>query len=58
MADKITFEYDGQKYEVGLEAYDQDMIVLPDSRILRVIGWLETSPPQPSIHGIIIAPDM
>lgn len=43
----IRFEYQGRKYEVEMEAYGYDKILLPDGRLLTVLKWLETNPPQP-----------
>ncbi|MBI3632841.1 MAG: hypothetical protein HY226_00960 [Candidatus Vogelbacteria bacterium] len=47
MNQNISFEYDGKKYEVSPAAYPGDMIALPDGRILAVLGWAESLPPQP-----------
>ena len=47
MNQNISFEFDGKKYEVGMEAYGRDMIALPDGKILAVLGWAESMPPQP-----------
>jgi hypothetical protein len=44
---RIHFDYKGQNYQVGMEAYDKDCIVLPDNTVVYVNGWFETCPPQP-----------
>ena len=43
---EIKFEFEGKTYKVGMEAYDKNLIILPDGRILKVTGWLESYPPQ------------
>ena len=44
----IRIQYEGKKYEVYMiDAYDLNKdIQLPDGRILRPGGWLESYPPQ------------
>lgn len=44
------FEYRGRKYRFDAQAcYDGlSLVRLPDGKVLRVIGWLESSPPQPA----------
>ncbi len=44
---EITFEYDGKNYIVSGDAYEKNLIRLPDGRILKVGAWLESYPPQP-----------
>lgn len=46
---KISFEFKGKTYEVGMDAYRRNLpIRLPDGRVLTVMGgWLESMPPQP-----------
>jgi hypothetical protein len=43
----IIIEFEGVKYEVDLEAYETDKILLPDGRLLQVQGWHESHPPKP-----------
>ncbi len=45
--EKITFEYDGKTYVVKGDAYNKNLIRLPDGRILKVGSWLESCPPHP-----------
>ena len=47
---KIRFEFENAFFEVGIEAYYQNLpIRLPDGRVLEAVGsWLETFPPQPA----------
>lgn len=44
----IIFGYEDKVYSVGYEAYEKNLIVLPDGRVLEVGCWLESSPPQPA----------
>jgi len=44
----IRFTYEGENYVVGADVYPQELILLPDKTLLKVRGWLETSPPRPS----------
>ncbi|NQT50137.1 hypothetical protein HQ571_05570 [Candidatus Kuenenbacteria bacterium] len=45
---RISFEYEGRKYTVGMEAYEDSLpIKLPDGRFLLALGWNEAYPPQP-----------
>ncbi len=43
----IHFEFEGKKYVVSGEAYDTNLISLPDGTLLAVDGWFESMPPQP-----------
>lgn len=43
----ITFEYEGVKYEVDMEAYDLGKIVLPNGTLLEVVTWTNEDPPKP-----------
>jgi hypothetical protein len=43
----ITFMFEGVTYQVSPDAYDTDLIKLPDGRLLRVEGWIEKAPPSP-----------
>lgn len=53
IADKISFNFEGKKYEVDMDAYRKNLrIQLPDGRLLRVERWLECGPPIP--HGLKI----
>lgn len=45
--ERIRFTFEGRNYEVGIEAYEQNLIALPDGTILEVGIWLETAPPKP-----------
>lgn len=46
--EKVHFVFEGQTYEVGMEAYDKGLpIRLPDGRVLTVSTWFESMPPQP-----------
>lgn len=42
---KIKFTFEEENYEVAMEAYNTNKILLPDGRILGVTGWLERFPP-------------
>jgi hypothetical protein len=49
MSGMIVFEYQGQLFEVGLEAYSENLpICLPTGEFLKASGWAKTSPPQPT----------
>lgn len=49
----IIFGYEDKVYSVGYEAYEKNLIVLPDGRVLEVGCWLESSPPQPAgLHEV------
>lgn len=43
----ITFVYQGKTYTVSGQAYTRSQITLPDGRVLNVLAWGETYPPQP-----------
>lgn len=43
----IMFSFEGKNYEVSMDAYEQDIIVLPDGTLLQVDGWWERIPPRP-----------
>lgn len=43
----ILFTYEGKNYSVDLEAYDLNLIILPDGRALEAETWLESYPPKP-----------
>lgn len=43
---KIKFSFEDENYEVGMEAYNTNKILLPDGRVLEVSGWLESYPPH------------
>jgi hypothetical protein len=45
---EIKFTFEGVRYGVDRWAYDQNMMKLPDGRLLLVEGWLESYPPQPA----------
>lgn len=49
----IEFEFEGTKYVVGSQAYERDRIVLPDGRVLKVVTWLESNPPQPKVLAVL-----
>ena len=51
--DKIQFAFESKNYEVDLCAYESDMILLPDGRMLHVSGWLESCPPKPQSLEIV-----
>lgn len=46
--DKISFEFEGQRYEADETFYETNEFRLPDGRVIAASGWLETSPPRPS----------
>jgi hypothetical protein len=43
---EISFEYDGKNYIVPGDAFHKNLIKLPDGRILKVLMWIESNPPQ------------
>lgn len=47
MDPNIEFRFDEVDYTVSHEAYDLELIVLPDGRVLVVNGWRESEPPIP-----------
>ena len=44
----IFFSFEEMYYTTDAEAYDLNIIVLPDGRVLEVEGWLESNPPKPA----------
>lgn len=45
----ITFEYEGVKYEVDLEAYESGKIILPDGTLLEIETWTKADSPTPLV---------
>ena len=43
----IIFDFEGKEYKVSGATYDNDLIQLPDGRVLKVQDWLESDPPIP-----------
>lgn len=44
----IKFNYNGKLYEVSMSVYDENKsIQMPDGKVMNVLGWLESYPPQP-----------
>jgi hypothetical protein len=46
----IRFSVDGKNYSVPPDTYDRGgPIILPDGRVFKVDGWLESLPPIPTL---------
>lgn len=44
----IAFTFDGRSYAAPISFYHNGTARLPDGRLVRAGGWLESSPPQPT----------
>ncbi len=50
----IKFKYNGKLYEVSMAVYNENKsIKMPDGKIINVLGWLESYPPQPMGFEIV-----
>lgn len=56
MNDPIRFVFEGISYTVPAAFYDSDGCVLPDGRVLRAAGFLESLPPQPQGLHVVDEP--
>jgi hypothetical protein len=50
----IKFEYLGNRYEIPMEAYDDNYthVAIPEGPVLSLSEWLESMPPQPVLELI------
>lgn len=46
----IRFIFEGVEYEVSGVAYDANLIVLPDGRVIEPAGWFDSLPPHPAFN--------
>lgn len=51
----IEFEFEGEFYEVDLDAKEKNIILLPDGRYLHATGWITVKTPIP-LQFTIISP--
>lgn len=50
----IKFKYNGKLYEVSMAVYNENKsIKMPDGKVINVLGWLESYPPQPMGFEIV-----
>ena len=49
----IVFTFEGKSYSLPSHAYENaQFIVLPNKRVLEILGWYETLPPKPNIKEV------
>ena len=50
----IKFKYNEKLYEVSMAVYNENKsIKMPDGKVISVLGWLESYPPQPMGFEIV-----